>query len=217
MNAHLEFLLSRVYSGGALASAHRADLEKSGLSDETIQAQGIRSVPPSMIGPLLGFDLAAINSAMLIPFPAPEGGWMDLVRMKIFPTLTDAAGHSIKYLQPKRTSPRLYFCRAVLERVLRSDEPLWLIEGEKKAMTVAQLGLPAIGICGIEGWHVKGSRDLLEDFTHIPLTGRIVEMVPDGDVATNEAVRRGAERLALALAARGAVPRLVVLPEEVPA
>ena len=37
---------------------------------------------------------------MLFPFRAPAGGFMDHVRVKIFPALTDSSGHTIKYLQP---------------------------------------------------------------------------------------------------------------------
>jgi hypothetical protein len=44
----------------------------------------------------------------------------------------------------------------VLELVYFSDEPLYLVESEKKALAVAQLGLPAVAFCGIEGWHVGG-------------------------------------------------------------
>jgi lysophospholipid acyltransferase (LPLAT)-like uncharacterized protein len=77
---------------------------------------------------------------------------------------------------------------------------------------VAQLGLTAVGFCGIEGWHRGGSRALLADFDTLRLQGRTVELVPDGDWRTNPAVARGAERLAQALDARGARVRLVMLP-----
>jgi hypothetical protein len=214
MNPHLAFLLSSIYPG-ALAPEHRLDLEQSGLTRETVHLQGFRSIPPSMIAPLLGFDLPAIRSACLYPFPAPGGGWMDLVRMKIFPSLVDAKDHTTKYLQPRRSRPRVYFCRCVIDHVLHGDEPLWVVEGEKKSLAVAQLGLPAIGISGIQAWHEAGSRALLADFDGIPLHGRTIELVPDGDVVSNRAVGLGAQRFALALAARGAAPRLVVLPEEV--
>ncbi len=84
-------------------------------------------------------------------------------------------------------------------------------------MAVAELGLSAVGFAGIEGWHGKDSGELPADFATIPLSRRVVELVPDGDVQTNPAVRRGAERLAEALTSRGARPRLVVLPKEVAA
>jgi len=215
VNAHLELLISRAYDG-ALAPEHVADLRKSSLTDDTIAAQFIRSVPPSMIGRLLGFDLSDISSALLFPFRSPAGGFMDHVRVKIFPTLTDAEGHSIKYLQRRGSSPRLYFCAAVLDAALHGDQPLWMCEGEKKALSLAQLGLPAVGFCGVEGWHRKGSHQLLGDFDAIQLAGRIVEVVPDGDFQDNPHVRRAVCALGDALALRGARPRAVILPRELP-
>ena len=212
MNDHLSLLLSDVFEGG-LAAEHVADLRRSGLGDETIRDHRLRSVPPTMIGRLLGFDLAAICSALLIPFPDPQGGFMDHIRLKVFPVLQDGQGRTIKYLQPRHSGVRLFFPRACLGPAMTGDGPLWLVEGEKKALAVAQLGLTAVGFCGIEGWHRGGSRELLADFDALRLRGRTVELVPDGDWWTNPAVARGAQRLAQALDARGARVRLVMLPE----
>src|SRR5262249_35388135 len=215
MNEHLAFLLSRVFDE-SLAPEHRADLAKSTLTETTIRAQFIRSVPPYLIPKLLGFDLRAIRSALLFPYRAPGGGFMDHVRMKIFPSLTDRQGHAIKYLQPKSSPPRLYFIRTCLSAVLETDQPLWLVEGEKKALAVAQLGpRPVIGFAGVEGWHMKGSRDLLPDFDALPLAGRIVELLPDGDFCSNANVERAIRRLGAALRARGAKPRVRLLPQRV--
>jgi hypothetical protein len=211
MNPHLTLVLSRVYDGN-LAPEHLEDLEKSGLREGIIAAHFIRSVPLSMIPRLLGFDKPAIRSAMLFPYRAASGGFAPLVRIKVFPPLLSADGQQIKYLQPKQSSPRLYFCVPALHEVLSGPAPLWLVEGEKKALAVAQRGLPAVGFAGIEAWHTGGSRELLADFDAIPLTGRVVELVPDGDWQTNPNVERGVIRLAQALRARGARPRLVVLP-----
>jgi len=46
----------------------------------------------------------------------------------------------------------------------------------------------------------------------VPLEGRVVELVPDGDAATNPDVARGAAAFGEALLARGALARLLVLP-----
>jgi hypothetical protein len=213
MNPHLAHLLSCVFDS-LLAPEHRADLAKSGLTDATIAGQFIRTVPPSMIPKLLGFSVPAIRSALLFPFRSAAGGFMDLPRVKVFPLLRDRDGHQVKYLQPRGSSPRVYFVGAVLERVLTSDEPLWIVEGEKKALAVAQLDLPAIGLCGVEGWHTAGSLDLLPDFDAIRLAGRVVEVVPDGDYQDNPNVARAVRRFGTALAQRGAQPRAVLLPRE---
>ena len=234
MNPHLELLLSRAYDG-ALAPEHRADLAKSGLTAATIQAQYIRSVPPGLIGRLLGFEAPGVRSALLFPFRSPAGGFMDHVRMKIFPTLVkvmrdgvprwipdaeqtpeDLKCETVKYLQPKGREPRLYFVAACLRGVVDGDEPLWLVEGEKKAIAVTQLGLPAVGFCGAEGWHRQGTTALLPDFDGLRLCNRILELVPDGDYQTNLDVKRAVQRLGGALLARGARPRVVLLPSELP-
>jgi len=212
-NPFLEHLLSRAYDG-TLAPEHLADLRKSSITDDTIDLQFIRSVPPVMIPCLLGFDVAEIRSALLFPFRALAGGFMNHVRVKIFPPLTNAAGHTMKYFQARGSGPRLYFAVSCLREAREGDAPLWLVEGEKKALAVAQLGLPAVGFCGVEGWHRGGELRLLPDFDAIRLRGRVIEVLPDGDVETNPNVRRAVHALGEALAVRGARPRLVHLPRE---
>lgn len=217
MNTTLASLLGAAYDG-ALAPEHLADLRKSGLTDETIRAQHIRSVPPRLIPRLLGFDIAGIQSALLFPFRSPAGGFMDLARVKVFPALKTRKG-TLKYLQPRGSQPRLYFAVSCMREVLEGTDPLWLVEGEKKALAVAQLGLPAVGFCGVEGWHIKGSRDLLADFAAIRLRDRVVKVVPDGDCQTNPNVTRAIVRLGHGLhrIGIGVRPQVVRLPAGGPA
>jgi hypothetical protein len=213
MNAHLDFLLSVLYDGlNRMHPDHLADLRRSSLADETLTLQKIRTVPPHMIDQLLGFPAPAVEHAYLIPFPDPRGGWMDHVRMKVFPAITTARG-TIKYLQPKRSGVRVFFPVAMLDAVLHSNDPLHLVEGEKKSLAVAQLGLPAIGICGIDCWHLGGSHDLHPDLDDVGLRGRIVKVIPDADYRTNSDVNAAVRRLAAALAVRGATAHLVHVPQ----
>jgi hypothetical protein len=65
--------------------------------------------------------------------------------------------------------PAIYFALATLDAVLRSADPLYIVEVQKKALSVAQLGLPTIGICGIEGWHVAGAHELHPDLDDVGL------------------------------------------------
>ena len=219
MNPHLEMLLSNVYPG-SLAKVHRDDLKKYPISDATIAQQKIRSVPPNMIQHLLGFDPPGVVSAMLIPFADPAGGWMDFPRVKVFPTLERIRGkgkkrETIKYLQPKASGARLFFPLATMETVCTSLAPLYVYEGEKKAILMAQYyGYPTIGLCGVECWHTTGSDELLPDFDCIRLRGRVVKVIPDGDVETNRNVSRAVWRFGAALARRGAKPELVHLPTD---
>jgi hypothetical protein len=127
----LDILLGPLYSG-ALAPEHRDDLRKSGLTEVTLQAHRIRSVPPSLIRPLLGFDPSAIRSAYCLPFPDPHGGWFAHVRLNVFPSYRDRHGRTVKYLGSSGTPPRLFFCLATLDAVLKTAAPLWLVEGRKR-------------------------------------------------------------------------------------
>jgi hypothetical protein len=218
MSPHLDFLLSVVYDRSPLHSEHLADLRKSALTDETIMRQKIRTIPPHMIDELAGFRVpAAVTSAYLIPYPDPAGGFMPHIRMKLVPPLTDEGGSTVKYVQPPRSGVRVFFPIATLPAVLDDDVPLWVVEGEKKALAIAQRGLPSIGIAGINCWNAVGSRRLHADFDRIPLMGRVVELVPDSDWQTNPRVRAAVGALATALAGAGARPRIVVLPDEVSA
>jgi hypothetical protein len=213
VNPIFSFLMSAIYDRSNLHPHHVADLRKSGLTDETVAIQKIRTVmPPAIFDDLLGFRVpAAVTSIYVIPFFDPIGTLTEHIRVKVFPSIKTENG-TIKYLQPKRSGVRIFFPVATLPAVLDSGRPLYLVEGEKKALAVAQRGLPAVGFAGIEAWHAGGSRELLADFDAIPLAGRVVELVPDGDWQTNPNVERGVIRLAEALRARGAHPRLVVLP-----
>lgn len=170
----LELLLSPMYDG-ALAPEHLTDLRKSGVTDATIRVHKIMSVPPSLINRLLGFVTRKnVVSAMLIPFPDPRGGFMDHIRMKVFPPFSGRGGQTVKYLQPKGSGTRLFFPLSTLVEALHGDRPLYLVEGEKKSLAVAQLRLPTVGFCGIEGWHLGGSYELLADFDAIRLQGRVI-------------------------------------------
>jgi hypothetical protein len=212
MNPHLDFLLSATYDAHRCDHpAHLADLRASALTDETIWRQKITDVPPRLIDQLLGFSTPKVRSAYLIPFADPRGGWMDHVRMKVFPPITTENG-TIKYLQPKRSGVRIYFPVVTLDAVLRTSDPLYLVEGEKKCLAVAQQGLPCIGICGIEGWHVRDSAELHPDLDDVGLEGRIVNLIPDADMDTNPAVAGAVHRLVRALQARrvGEVRRVLL-------
>jgi hypothetical protein len=199
---YFRFLLSTVFADSPLHPAHLADLAKSGLTDQTIRVQRVTDVPPDAFSGLLGFDMPRIASAYLLPFADPRGGWMPHVRMRVFPPLKTEKG-TIKYLQPRRSGVRIYFPLATLDAVLHSDQPLYVVEGEKKSLAVAQTGLPAVGICGIEGWHVAGSKDLHPDLDDVGIAGRRIYLIPDADVRTKPAVARAVRGLAAALSARG--------------
>jgi hypothetical protein len=167
----LDFLLSAVYDRMTLHTTHLEDLRKSALSDETIATARIRTVPPWMISKLLGSSPPrGVTSAYAIPYFSPGGGLMDIVRLKIFPPIKRKSG-LVKYLQPPGPNVRIFFPIMSMNAVLYSADDLYIVEGEKKALAVAQTGAAAIGIAGCEGWHVGGSEKLHPDLDDVGIEG----------------------------------------------
>ena len=56
-----------------MLSVHLADLQQSGLTDETIRAAGLYTVPPDDIGKKLGGNDSGILSLLAFPYPGCEG------------------------------------------------------------------------------------------------------------------------------------------------
>ncbi len=102
-NARLHFLISELYDS-CLQPEHLEDLRRSGLTDQTIVAAKIRTIPPADLARFIGPHLATkVSSAMLIPYL--EGNFY---RVKLFPEVPDGDGHTIRYYQPAGTAPQLY-------------------------------------------------------------------------------------------------------------
>ncbi len=191
-----------------LLPEHQADLRRSGLTDATISAAGLRSLSRDELAKVLGFSPpSSIETGLCFPYPGAQ-----FVRAKLFPATTDAEGRSVKYLQGKGTPTRLYIPSRVDPLIADSTQTVYLVEGEKKALLAAQDGLCAIGLGGIWSWKTRGSDSLLSDFDRLNLTGRQVIIVPDSDFVTNSGVRLAVFRLSRALSKHGAVVKIKCLP-----
>jgi hypothetical protein len=192
-----------------LSPEHRADLLKSGLTDETMAAANIHSIPPCDIPKILGKHLAD-KVESLLAFPYPGNGF---IRYKLFPPVRDKDGHDVKYYQAPGSGVHLYFPPGVEDFVINPSIPLNLGEGEKKALKGSQEGIPVVGMGGINNYKNKDSEDLIPDFNNIPLNGREVNILPDGDYHRNKDVERAVLKLATLLKQRGATPFLISLPD----
>src|ERR1019366_4075066 len=101
--------------------------------------------------------------------------------------------------------------------------PLLITEGEKKSAKADQDGFACIGLVGVYGWHKKrakskdgkaqGERELIDDLAPIPWQGRPVFLCFDSDAAANPNVRRAEWHLAEVLARKGAIVKVVCLPQ----
>lgn len=196
--------------GLSLHPLHLEDLKRSGLSDETILRAGIRSVPPAEIRKLLGFEPKGLSSTYLIPY---HDGFF---RLRCF---YEEGINGAKYLQRKNSDNRLYI-PPILDRDTLKDAniPLYLTEGEKKALKACQENLSCIAVAGLWNW-TNGNGELVQDFEEIELKGRTIFLVPDNDFMRPNKhgypknLTQALQKLALKLIERGAYVYLVELPQ----
>tara|TARA_B100000315_G_C14448789_1_gene528107 strand:- start:169 stop:789 length:621 start_codon:yes stop_codon:yes gene_type:complete len=197
---------------------HYADLKKSGLSDETIEQAGIRSIAPGQINKMIGFSIPDLSSAYQIPY---GNGFS---RIKAFyekgKEFYADGKRKPRYLQKKDSGNRLYFpdkARAVLKDVSIS---LYLAEGEKKALKACQSGLPCIALSGLWSWKNKNEDKLITDFDLIVLKNREIFVIPDNDwqepdrMGERKNLKDAVMELSYRLLDRGAKVFIVLLPQE---
>lgn len=163
----------------SLAPEHYADLQKSGLSDDTIRKAGIKSVPPDQINNKLGLNIPGLMSIYEIPFDDTYS------RFRAFyeegKERDEKGDNKPKYLTKKGSGNRLYMPSNVTPVLGNIYVPIDVTEGEKKALMACQEDLPCIAVTGLWNWKVKDKNELIECFNKIALDGRTVFVTPDND------------------------------------
>lgn len=158
---------------------HHEDLKKSGLSNETIRDAKITSVPPNMINRVLGGSRSGLRSIYEIPYDD------EYSRYKLFyeegKSFSGDGNKNPKYLTQKNAGNRLYIPPSVRPILNDPSHPIYITEGEKKALKAAQEGLHCIALPGLWNWKLKDKDELIPDFDEIELKGRAVYLVPDND------------------------------------
>ncbi|MCY2987194.1 MAG: phage/plasmid primase, P4 family [Planctomycetota bacterium] len=197
-----------------LRAHHLRELrEGSGLSEETIMANGIYSEDSHA---KLAITLNQKSwprkqgAGLVIPF-FDENGKEIMSRVKPDNPPT-RKGKRCKYLSPTGSTVRVYFPSAVRPVLQKPESILLFTEGEKKSLKATQEGFPTIGLTGVDCWHGKKSSALLPDLDRINWTGRCVFIAFDSDAAENPNVADNEVLLAAALTKRGAVVKVVRIP-----
>jgi len=194
-----------------LNTDHLEDLKKSGLSDDTISKAGIVSISADQLIKRLGFTLPSLISSYEIPYNE------NFSRFRIFYS-NSSNGKKPKYLQGKNTGNRLYIPSNVKPILNNPSIPLYITEGEKKALKATQEGLYCIGLSGLWNWS-NGNKELIPDFDLIALRDRAIYIVPDNDYKTpnkngyKKNLKKAVNELAEKLKAKGAIVSIVELPE----
>jgi hypothetical protein len=191
-------------------------LHRSGLTDETIARAGLYSASARALGDILGFSVG--SAGFVIPYPSLDGlDASGYCRVKLDIAPADAEGKVRRYRQPKSSVNRLYtalVAPAVLHDVAI---PLWVSEGEKKALAGCQAGLACVAFSGVWSWRTKETPDPVRsrpipDLDAISWAGRRVYLVLDSDRATNPEVLRAERALVAEFRRREAVVAVVPLP-----
>ena len=196
---------------------HVAELRKSGLSDETIAAAELYS-ETSVVKVKALLETKTFPSrclpGLVFPFTNAEGK-NGYCRIRPDHPRT-SGGRPVKYESPRGQPNQIYLppgVAAVLDDVSRE---LLISEGERKALAAMQAGFPTIGLVGVYGWKAGKKETLLPSLERIAWQKRPVFVVFDSDIADKLEVQDAESRLAAHLAARGAVVRVVRLPQGEP-
>jgi hypothetical protein len=202
---------------GELSPTHRAQLEtESSISKEAIVARGYFTQTDKHALTLLGFKpYQALPPALVVPLYDYKGECSGYASRPEVPR-NRKNGKPAKYELPEKTSPALDIAPLTRDQIDDPTRPVIITEGAKKADSAASRDLCAInlnGVYGYRGKNAKGGLTALSDWDNIALNGRAVYVVFDSDVATKPDVERALHRLCPFLQSRGAIVKVVYLPD----
>ncbi len=209
----IRHLVATSWSELSLDPRHEAELKDSGIAPEVAADRGVRSIHkaselpaaftgsqrrvPGYLLPMYGFDGEITNHQYKPDDPRRVGE-------------PGKPSKPIKYENPKGSRMLPDVPPSMRAALFDVAVPLVFTEGIKKGDSAASVGMCAVSIGGVWNFSPAHARAELEK---IPVAGRRVFLVFDGDAQTNENVRRALQALAVWLTGRGAVVSVVVLPD----
>lgn len=199
-------------NGKVLSPHHREQFYASGIDDTTIKASGVYSEARiDTLKQLSGFKRFPKGIGCIVfPYFDTNG---QVVQLRLRPDQPVKIGNSeAKYLSPKDSEVRAYFPPGVTEYLQDPRQELIIVEGEKKALKLAQDGFPAIGIAGVWMWKETKAERLISDLAGVAWRGRRVFIAFDSDITTKPEVLEAETRLAAQLKLVGAPTSCVRIP-----
>lgn len=221
MNTSWNYFLNGHSPDDGLVQLAKEDLQKSGLSAETLENAQVRLFRggQDILKDRLGFSSLNGQSILalsrLIEFPYfTEKGDIDFYRYKLVPSLSDKSGKEIKYLHPIGKPAPPYILPEVWKVKDKSNKPLWVVEGEKKSLALLQYGRHCIGLSGV--WAFKAGADsdlerdknLWQELQSFVWQGRTIYLAFDSDLWVNPGVRYALYELAFKLYEHKAIVRI---------
>ncbi len=195
---------------------HLAELRASGLTDETIAASGVRSeTSHAALRQILNWPAMPkrMASGIVFRFRDSAGHLNGYARFKPDSPRKDPKGKLVKYESPREQPNRVYIPANTVKAIKDPLAMLLVTEGEKKSLAADQAGFPCLGLVGVFGWKDAKRERLLPDLELIEWRGRKVFIVFDSDITSNPNVLDAESRLAAQLINRGAIVRVVRLPD----
>lgn len=209
-----------------LSDAHRAQLQTSGLSEETIAlSAAYTETHDKRLAELMGWKRwnRAMGSALVFPFIMPGNPEPIGYRLKPDYPRKSKKGKPVKYDQREDQQMAVYYPPRTRDSgsLRNASLPVVWTEGEKKALALDQLGYVAVGLTGVWNWIDSAGRaehgDRLHPLIseHTLISGRSHVICYDGDAREKDNVMQAAARLAGVLYAGGAVGVTFVIPPDV--
>jgi len=208
-----------------LLPQHKDDLLKSGITPEVAAAHSLHSLSdPKLIAGCLGWDkgIKKLGACLAIPYLDLQGRPNGHVRLKPDKPFRNKDDKVAKYLGPKGKPNRVYFPLGVAEGLAAPSNPIFITEGEKKAICAQQHGFPCLGLAGVECWSKPrqtdaegkkiGPRKLIDDLAAISWQDRAVFIVYDSDRAQKPEVQHAESALAEQLLKNRAQVKIITLP-----
>ena len=218
-------------------------LSESFISPALAQSAGIFRVDSLIGSKIVGRNGHGDYSGLIFPYYLPGSSSPREYRLRRDnPDLEQGSDGRIrqkgKYLSPPGRGNLLYFVPMTASEWLKDTNlPVCITEGEKKTLALWELSwhglsdsavLPRflpVGLSGAWNWRGKVGKEenergrrqdvkgVIPDFGLIEWKGRVVHLVFDTNVQTNDSVQAARRGLEKELTRRGAMVRLVELPE----
>ncbi len=183
--------------------------EESGISPEVAAERGYYTARQRSEVPAAFKDYQR-KPGLVVPMFSPDG---ETVGYQLRPDRPRKDGP--KYETPGGISPVVDVHPRMLEEVRDGTGPLLLTEGAKTGDAATSRGIPTVVLAGVWMWCVPKVKPyrLKPCFDHIALEGREVFVAFDSDCMSKAGVQDALAALVAALKERGAVVRVIYLPD----
>lgn len=185
-------------------------LVESGLTEKTAKVARFKALSAAQTAAL--WKGAPKQPSLKIPYLDPKGKDTDFYRIRLLGGINGFAHQMekpLRYLQPPSSGIQVYFPKVDdldwMQVLANPEAPIIITEGEIKALAASLVGLPTLGLGGVDSWRSKATKtSLIRDLEAIPWKGRKTYICYDSDVSVKPQVADAARRLAEELGSRGA-------------